>query len=255
MIKKFSLTLLSVSLLSSVLCAQVDKAKIDTYMDVSGTNIMIGSMSDQITAGISQTSMMYGESVDKEKVYFLQKLFDADNGEEIVTHYLSTHFSNKNLSKIIGYYNSPIGKKVTQAGIDAFSPSAQADMYHFMADLQTNSPAPERIAVIKLFIQELHMVENMENIYSSLIAYMNMQASNDKKLPDSKIAEIETMMHQAFEKQMFLSAMFIYRDISNEELKKVIQFYQTPAGEAERIIVTDAMSEMLKEGFLKALQQ
>ncbi len=255
MIKKIGLSLLTLTVLSTGLFAKADKALVSEYMDISGSKITIESMGEQITTGLAQTSMMYGEKVDEKKVAFLKTVFDADNGVEIVESYLVKNFDNSELKNIIAYYKSPLGKKVTQTALDAINPSAQADMYRFLADLQSNPPSKRRTAVIKTLIEKLQMVESMENVFAGLIAYLNTEASMDKKLSSEKIAQLESMMHQAFSQQMFVSALFIYRDISNQELEKVIKFYETPSGKNEIWIVTDAMSEMLKLGFFQAMKK
>jgi hypothetical protein len=255
MISPIKHSILLLVLLSSSLYAKVDSSLVREYMEISGANITIESMAQQVTTGITQTSRMYGERVDQKKIDFLKTVFNADTGIQIVENYLIKHFDTENIEKILAYYKSPLGSKVTQAALDATRPTAQADMYRFLAHLQSNPPSQKRTTLIKNMIHELRMVENMENVYASLIAYLNIQTQENKKLTNAQISELEKAMHHAFSQQMFLSVLYMYKDISHETLEKVITFYQTPAGEEELRLFTNAMSEMLKEGFLQALNR
>ena len=255
MIKKIGLSLLTVSLLTTALFAKADKSLVDEYMNISGAKITIESMGEQITASIQQSSIMYGESVDDNKIKFLQEAFNGDEGLDIVTSYLVENFENKNIKEIISYYQSALGKKVTQAGIDAMNPDAQAQMLRFMADLSTNPPSAERVSTIKTFVTELGMVESVEDMFVEMLRFLNEEASQNKKLSLEQMEQFMGMMGQAFEQQMFISSLYIYKDIENSELNSVISFYKSDAGEDELKVLKAAMSQMLKAGFARALSK
>lgn len=255
MIKKLGLSLLTVSLLTTSLFAKADKSLVDEYMNISGAKITIESMGEQITGSMQQSSMMYGESVDAKKIQFLQEAFNGDEGIDIVTAYLVENFDNKNIKEIISYYQSPLGKKVTQAGIDAMNPDIQAQMLHFMADLSTNPPSPERVSTIKTFVAELGLVESVEDMFVEMLLFLNEEATQNKKLSAEQMEQFMGMMGQAFEQQMFISSLYIYKDIENSELNSVISFYKSDAGEDELKVVRAAMSKMLKAGFARALNK
>ncbi len=255
MIKKLGLSLLTVSLLTTGLFAKADKSLVDEYMNISGAKITIESMGEQITAGIQQSSMMYGERVDEDKMKFLQEAFNGDEGVEIVEAYLVENFDNKNIKNIISYYKSPLGQKVTQAGIDAMNPDVQAQMLRFMADLSTNPPSPERVSTIKTFVAELGLVESVEDMFVEMLLFLNEEATQNKKLSAEQMEQFMGMMGQAFEQQMFISSLYIYKDIENSELETVISFYKSDAGADELKIVREAMSQMLKAGFSRALNK
>jgi len=254
MIKKISLALLATTLLSTGLFAKADRGLVADYMQVSGTKIAIESMGEQVAASIQQTSMMYGTATDKRKIAFLQTVFNGDDGVESVENYLVEHFNNSEIKKLNQYYNSALGQKVTQAAIDASEPSAQADLYRFMASLQSNPPSRERTAIIKSLVSELHMVESVENIFDSVLTYLST-LKGDNRISSSQISQLHTMLHQAFEQQMFLTSLYAYRNISDSELEQVINFYNTDAGEKELKIVTKALAEMLSNGFKKAMSE
>lgn len=253
--KKLGLSLLAVSLLSSGLFAKADKALVDQYMDVSGAKITIESMAEQISAGIQQSSQMYGKSVDPKEIQFIKKAFNGDESIDIVESYLQKHFHDRALKSIIAYYQSPLGEKVTQAGIDATSPTAQADMLHFMADLSSNPPSAKRVAIIKSFIAELDLSAMAEDMLAEMMHFLNEEFKMSEKISDTQMNQLTSMMDGAIQQQVFISSLYTYRDIEESELQKVIDFYKTEAGKEELQVVQKAMSEMLKSGFKRALKQ
>jgi len=224
-------------------------------MHISGAKITIESMGEQITASIQQSSMLYGESVDAKKIAFLQEAFNGDEGIDIVTAYLTENFDNKNIKELITYYQSPLGKKVTQAGIDAMNPNVQADMLRFMADLSTNPPSGERTAAIKTFVAQLELVASVEDMFVEMLLFLNEEATKNKKLSTEQMEQFMGMMGNAFEQQMFISSLYVYRDIENSELNSVIKFYKSDTGRDELKIVREAMTQMLKSGFSRALRK
>ena len=253
--KKLGLSLLAVSLLSTGLFAKADKVLVEEYMNLSGAKITIESMGEQISTNMQQTGQMYGKSVDQKKMRFIKEAFNGEEGIDIVESYLKEHFDNTTLKSIIAYYKSPLGKKVTQASLDVMSPTAQADMLRFMADLSTNPPSAKRVATIKSFIAQLDLSATAEDVLVEMMHFLNEQFPAQNKISNAQMDQLLAMAKGAINQQLFISSLYTYRDMENSELQKVIEFYQTDEGKEELTVVREALEEMLKSGFKRALSQ
>ena len=253
MLSKILFTSLLTTLLSSTLFAKSDTSLVEEYMHVSGATIMIESMGEQVTSSMQQSKLMYGEEVDQSQLTFVKRAFNPYDDTALVARYLQEHFDNGQLKQIIAYYKTEIGKKVTQAGIDALSPNAQSELLAFMSTLQATPPTQKRIQTIKSVIDELQLTKTTEDLLGELMVYFNAKSATPNKLSAQNIMQFKLMMRQTLKQQLFVSTLFTYRDISNQELQKVINFYHTPAGKSEMKIFSDALLLMLKSGFTKAL--
>ncbi len=253
MVKKLTLSLLATALLSSSLFAKADKALVDTYMEVSGATKTLESLSSQITGSMAQTSMMYGEKVDAKKVAFLEKVFSHDENIQQVRAYLTEHFNNSQLQKIIAFDKSQIGSEFVDAGVDAMQADLQAQMLRFMASLQENPPSQERINTIKKLNSTLQSDETMKVIFSELMNFFMQEEDTKGKVSQEQLSQMMAMMDQALEQQMFISSLFVYRNLSDKELQKVMDFYQSDAGKSEISVLRDALAKMLKDGFKRAM--
>jgi hypothetical protein len=250
--KKIGISILLLSSITSSLFAKADSDLVDRYMQLSGSAQTIASISEQITTGIVQTSAIYGNNVDKNKIEKIEKIFAPQESIETVRSYLIENFNDKELLTIISFYKSNIGKDIVEASLNSLSSDATAQMLHFMADLRDNPPSKKRIKVIKRFIDVLDMNKIVNDIYVQMFKYLNSQANKNKKLPKKKVEEFLSMMNQAFEKQMFISTLYIYKDISTSDLYKSMKYYKSKAGETEKNVVRKSMIKMLKEGFKRA---
>ncbi len=239
--------------LHSTLMAKADPQLVKDYLDISGTAQTIESLSAQITMGIEQTSAIYGKRADQKRIAKLQKIFAPQASLESVQKVMIKKFDNSTLKKIINFYHTDSAEEITQANLDALSPDAQTQMLHYIADLRENPPSKARVKVINDFIDALDMDEVMNDLFFEMFDYLNTQAPKPKRLSLKKRDRFMRLLERSFEQQMFLNTLFVYRDVSNADLKKVTEYFRSKVGEKEKRVVREAMRTMLKEGFKRAL--
>jgi hypothetical protein len=58
---------------------------------------------------------------------------------------------------------------------------------------------------------------------------------------------VEPILREQFRQQMILSSFYTYRNITNDELKKYMQFYVSDTGKKEIEITGKALGHVLKE--------
>jgi hypothetical protein len=250
--KKLTLSVVVISTLATSLFAKADRTLVREYMQISGTTQTIESISDQVTAGIAQTSAVYGKKPDVKKIKQLQKIFDPDSSVESVENYMVKNFDNQSIKKIIKFYKTPTGRSLTDASIDALSPEKASLMIHYIADLRENPPTKQRAKIINEFIDALDMDVVVKDLFFEMFDYLNSQVDKSKRMSRAKINQFMGMLSNSFEKQMFLSSLYIYKDISSDELKKAIDYYKSATGKVEKSVAKESMRKMLKDGFTRA---
>ncbi len=251
--KKSLLSTVLLLALNANLVAKADLELVKSYLDISGTAQTIESLSTQVTMGIEQTSAIYGKRADQKRIAKLQKIFAPQASLESVQKVMVKKFDNPTLKKIIKFYHTNSAEEITQANLDALAPDAQTQMLHYIADLRENPPSKERVKVINHFIDALDMDAVMNDLFFEMFDYLNTQAPKSQRLSLKKRDRFMKMLERSFEQQMFLNTLFVYRDVSNADLKKVTKYFQSKVGEKEKHVVREAMRTMLKEGFKRAL--
>jgi hypothetical protein len=253
--KKFTGKVLIVSLLTSSLLAKVDSSLVKEYMEVSGANISLESMSQKIKTGITQRDRVFGKESDKKLLKLFDEAFEPNESVEIVQNYLQNHLNAVVAKKAIEFYNSPVGRKLVEASNSLSNESVQAKSLHFFADLQNNPPSKERVRVINELIRTTKLDIVVKDVFGETIYFLNRIAPTNNRVDEERLGEFISIMSSKMDEQIFLSTLFTYRDLNNKELKEVIKFYKTKAGELERDIVIDATKRMVRKGFIRAFKR
>ncbi len=253
--KKGLINIVLVTLISSTLFAKANKELVKEYMQISGTTQTIEDLSTQITVGVEQSSAIYGKKPDRKRLKILKKVFSPDESLSVVESYLSKHFDNKTLKNIIGFYKSPVGEDITQAALQAQSPNNQSELLRFVADLRENPPSKKRVATINSFIDTLEMDKVVEDMFFEMFDALNAHAPKEKKITSKKRDRFIELLNSEFEKQIFLSTLYTYQDISDDELYKAIKYFNSNSGEKEKKIVREAIRQMIKSGFKRAFMK
>ena len=251
--KKIVLSLSFISLLSINAFAKADINLVEEYMQISGTTQTIEKMSSNITNSLYQTSAIYGQKPDSKEINKLQKIFDPQKSFEIVEKSLAHDLKNSDLKKIIAFYKSDIGRELVDANLESLSPNSQSDLLRYFANLRENPPTKLRVQAINSLIEALDMQEMIEYMYSEIFNYLNSQAPKDRRLSKKKRDQLMDIMSNSLQKQLFLSSMFVYRNIDNQDIKKIAQYLKTPTGKKEKNAIQKAIIKMITSGFKRAL--
>jgi len=251
--RKNILSIAVISILSVNAFAKADMSLVRDYMDISGTTQTIENMSSNITNTLYQTSAIYGKKPDQKKIQRLQKIFDPQKSINIVEKEISDELKNSDLKKMIAFYRSDAGKELVDATLDSLSPNAQSELLRFLADLRENPPTKLRVKAINSLIEALDMQEMIEYMYNEIFSYLNKNAPKERRLSKKKRDELMDMMSNSLQKQLFLSSLYVYRDINNDDLNKITEYLKSKTGTKEKKVIQKAVVKMITSGFKRAL--
>ncbi len=252
--KNFLISFLMISLIISGLFAKASELLVDKYMDLSGAQTTIESMGSQLINNIKQRDVMYGKKTDPKNIELFEEVFDSDKGVQKFKKYLSNEFDNDTLKQIIAYYKTPIAKKIVQANIDSLDPDAQAKLLRFMANLSNNPPSNQRVEIIKKVIQKLKLSQNAIDIFKLTMDFFNKQNPNNS-LAQDKINQILPLVKQGLEQRLFITYLYVYKDIENKELESMLLFYDTESGQKEIQVVQNGLKQIIQDGFNRAFKK
>ena len=240
------------TLISTSLFAKADRELVKEYMDISGATQTIESLSSQIVSGVEQTSAIYGQKADPKEIEELEKIFAPHESVLSVEKSLINNFDNQNLTKILAFYHSKIGMKLTEANLDAIKNSTQSDMLRYIASLRENPPSKLRAKIINEYIDALGSDKILEDLFFEMFDFLNEKTPKDKRFPQNKRYQFIQMLQSSFEQQLFLSTMYIYKDISDEDIQKATSYLKSKEGSIEKKTVRKAINAMIKDGLKRA---
>ncbi len=260
----FLLTIcLSLSFTSHVF-AGVHEKLISKYIELSGIDQMLLTFPDQIDAMFSQ-KILTSEQPESEKrvAKIMKESFDFVLVKENLNIFLLQNTDINLLENLIQWLETPLAQKIKEEELSSSGPGSQADLLRYIADLQTNPPSQDRIAIIQEIEKTTKLSELSTNITIEMLRGMfksfNLTLPEDKRKSMGKIEEeinkFKPVIQNSLRQQMILSSFYSYRNISNVELIKYIEFYKSNTGKTEINVVGNAIANVLKQWFVDVTEK
>lgn len=183
----------------------------------------------------------------------VEGIFDADRLVAAAEAEMEGKFTEVELRDLYTYFSSPLGRQVTALEI-AEAESDQTDAREaegnrLWKNLETEDP--DRLALYVRMIEGLDALDTAEvvalNTVYGLMVGMFAEAGVPVT-PEATRALIKAAtadLRQDVEKTVRASAALTYRDLSNEDLEKYVEFLETPAGARYYSIAQQALDSVL----------
>ncbi|MBC3764995.1 hypothetical protein [Neptunicella marina] len=255
--KAFSLSnymfVLLFSCLSSAYASDMKDAQAYQLMDKSGLTRAIESLPQQMQA-LSQQMALTEKNAGSQQAFssLLQQSVNTDQMLQQIATYLKSQLNAEETVALLAWLSSEPTATVIDAELQSSDPQFQQNLMRYIADLQSNPPADARKQAIINFVQSTQMVEQSVKMIMSIVDGMfdgvKATRANDPQVAatlDQQKAQMEPMLQGAMQQQMVLTSYYIYRDISDEDLAKYAQFYQTDLGKKYLSIMYGAIGTAL----------
>jgi hypothetical protein len=248
--RKFALWTPLAALLLAAGVAQAAGLSDDTLnklMDLSGINKQVGSFPEMIQAGVDQAAAQAkAQAAAQQKPPVLS---DQDFGElktamgdafqagpilQSTGDAIRKKVTEPDAKELIGWFESDLGKKLTQAEIDSSSAAAQQDM---MSQAQTLLADKERMAFAHKLDKLLHATDermafqkrNATAMFTAVSAKLHPDQPADVKAFQQKLDAALKQARPNIEMATLVSFAYTYRNIDVADLKKYGKFLERPA--------------------------
>jgi hypothetical protein len=189
----------------------------------------------------------------------VKEAFAAERLKKIIIKEVKESMTLEDIGMVLKWLESPLGKKCTRLEEDASSPKALSEVQKFAAQLQQAPPASNRLDVLRRLDDAVKATET--NVEITMNAQLAMAFAVVKSLPEEQqkslediVAQIEKNRPQVeamMRSQTLLFALYIYRDLTNAELEKYIQFATSPAGNKYHVATISGFKKALLDGSIK----
>lgn len=255
---KLPVVLLFLLVFSNLASAGTHEDMVTKYIEMSGIGEMLTSIPGQMDSLASQKNLTSKHPEVDNKVYQLMKeSFDLKLAEKNLSTYLLQNTDQKFLGEILQWLEGPIAKKITKEEVNSAGQENQGNMLRYLADMKSNPPTQDKISLIQGIEQATHLSELTTNILlditKGMIEAANLALPEDEheSMDDSyeEIMKMKPTIKETLRQQIILSSFYTYRNISNDELRVYIKFYESELGQKEIKITGAALGHVLKQWF------
>ena len=226
------------------------KGAIDQLMQLSGITDQVGIFPEHIKAGLHQGAQQ-GTPLSAAQLDVLSNSVDKSIDTDVILRSirsaLSTSVGEKDIDALMGWYQSPLGKKISALEKQSSTPEASQEMMSQMQALLQNET---RVAAAKRIDQALGVTDKMVELqrFTGLAVYTAMMTALapgqplDTTLFEANMVVAEQQMRASMEQMVAASYVYTYQTISDQELAEYETFISGPAAKKFNVAALDGMA-------------
>ncbi|MGV1097831.1 hypothetical protein ACUUL3_00280 [Thiovibrio sp. JS02] len=263
MLKRISLSVILSAFLTLLCASQVFAGRhedlVNKYIELSGFNEILAAFPEQIEAVAAQNQLTSKHpSLDNKVTAIMKESFDLKHAEKNLSLFLLQNTDIDYLEKLLKWMETPLAKKIKNEELASSGPESQAELLRYIAELQSDPPSQERVAVIHEVERTTGLSELTANIVIDMMRGMfesfNLALPEENRqalaIIEEEITKNKAVIQESLRQQMILTSFYSYRNISNEELVQYINFYKTDVGKREIAVTGSALSYVLRHWFV-----
>ena len=230
-------------------------------------NVQLNSFPATIIASLQyakshEASATLSEDKLHDLTALVQKSFDMELARGMALSRLDKDLSAQDRRQIIGWLQSPLGKRITHLEDEASGDQGLDGLDAFLRALQAKPPARTyQDTMDQLMIAtHSHEVTNELAILITKITLASIMAANGELSPASYqestalVDDNKTAIMRATRNQNLEFLLYTYRDLSEEELRRYTDFNISEYGKRYNAVVYDILSSVLQQASDRFLQ-
>ena len=259
-LRRLPLFLVMVFASSAVMATGATEGSIDSLMELSGLNKQIEAIPAGITGGI-KSGLQQGAQLSKEQYTQIETAaFQAFQPEKIsaaISSKLMQTLSEAETQKLLSWYRSDLGKKITQAEAQASKPAAYQAMVNQAKSLLADKERVNMALRIDKLVNASEMSLEFQKstataVYTSLVKAKQPEKPVDIEAFNAQLAKEEPKLLQQVKQFVVLSFVYTYKDIADADMEQYLDFLAQPEtrkfndnaiGAMQRVL-SDSVKEM-----------
>ena len=229
---------------------------------ITGIERMIEAIPAQVANQLFQEKMFSEkpEVIEKASV-IADKLFDLKIAKDQFLRHFIENATTEELGDILNWLETPLGKRISKAEIDAETLEGQKKMQKYLENL--DSPSNDRIQLMLKFEKEAKITDKLLRFLKLMMVGMvevgsEVFPNKEEKTPEQIQEELEQVwkgmepvMRKLYWKIMVLNSHYIYKDFSNAEIESYIIFLKSETGEKFNTLGMDGTFKIF-DSFMKS---
>jgi len=240
--KRKLISLIVIVSLTTTAWANISTKQLETYMKVSGTNAFFEKAQQEIIFSIEMKFKRSSKKLPTELLKKMKVIVSKKENLEKFTKRIKV-LDEKAYTQIIKFYKTKLGQK----GLEQIKHLDMLKIQKEMKAFSKKKLSKDRELLISKLVKvsmSKKRTENMKKITMqvTLDAMPKKIREEMKKKMDRQFVQMKPMI----EKEAKFTTSYEYKDYSNEELKSLIEHYETTSAQAETEAIIDGTTEYFK---------
>ena len=156
--------------------------------------------------------------------------FNANNFYNQKLKKITSNYNGTHLNRSVRFFRSKVGRKVVALNVKALKAS-QGTYQRYLRQLIKKPPKRNRINLLDQLETAMALTDEIIDLQSTVLRLTN-PVNEEFNAPHAEtfINRLRSDMREQLRSLVLLEYMYHYRSLSNRELKKLIQFYESPSG-------------------------
>lgn len=224
------------SLFCSLSIASTKEDNLNKLFVLSGITKQISQFPGQIKLGFMQ-AVQQGASIPQNEVSLILKSVDKTIQPSVILaemrHSLNQSLSNKEIETLLKWYESDIGKKITDAEKKASTPEAFQQMQNAAQQLLANTKRVEVATRLDTLLNTTDMAMEIQRtssiaVYSSIMTALAPDQELNLDTYKAQMTAIEPQIRAQLHQLILMSFIYSYQNIDDNSLATYEAFLNRP---------------------------
>jgi len=156
--------------------------------------------------------------------------FNADNFYKQKLRKITSNYHGTHMTRSIRFFRSSVGRKVVALNIKSLKASERT-YERFLKKIIKKPPHRNRINLLDQLETSVGLTDEIIDLQSTVLRLTN-PVNQEFNAPHAEtfVNRLRSDMREQLRSQILLKLMYDYRSLSNRELKKLTQFYESSSG-------------------------
>ncbi len=263
MLRAFKVIIAATVLLCSAVClaqeGKADKKLVDQLMQKSGLNKQIEQFPVMIQADIIRSNQEAGNKMSAADLNNLVRMvaesFNATTLKDTVSRHIREKLSENDMSAVLKWLTSPLGKKITKLEEEASGPEADKKIQEMSAEVKKN---PDRAALLSKLDNAVKATDVGVNITINLqvafiLAVTSGMPAEERPSVDDILREVSKgreQLQKTVRQETLEGFFYTYRSLSDAQIKEYIAFAESDPGKRYHAVSSEGLNTaMMQAGF------
>lgn len=234
--------------------AGAQNALLEELLDKSGITKQLEGFPELLQMGFNEATQG-AEPEKQEELKLIQekmaRAYNMDKFNAALRKSIAENLNDADITEILKWLNSPLGQKITRIEENGSTVEAEQAKQDFMMSFDPQSVPQERLTVIENLESAIKatdllmtiILSSQKAIMMAVMPYIPVEQRITAKEIDMQVEMNRPILQSQYEDYIVGSMIFIYQELSDEELKSYAEFAQSPMGSKYHKVTSNAFSE------------
>lgn len=256
-IRRFhSLILLTLCLLASLSHASERDQQLGALMELSGLNEQVAQLPESLKAGFMQARQQGTPIPDATFQAMMRSTDRSIVAEDILAEIQSSldeKLSGAEVERLLAWYQSDLGREITEQEKQAAQPSAYGDMMSQAKSLFSDARRVKFAEKLDRLFGATDMVMDLQKytgvaVFSAIMMDAQPNLGIDVSAFEEQIAQQIEASRPAVQQSVILSFLYSYRNLDMTKLDEYSDFLREPEARRFNTTVKESMNQALQDG-------